>query len=87
MKTALWCIALSVVFAGVLALAVAKETTTAFTHEERTWLAVNRSRGHFVGEGTFVFCDKRDGGRWTYFYADGDYQYSSRVCWLWLIDE
>lgn len=87
MRTALWCLALSIAFTGALAFTLVQnaERGVTFSEYQRTWLVFNRPGGHFVGDTTYRFCDQRGGGFWVDFRANGDFVPSARPCWLWLL--
>lgn len=81
MKTALWCLALSIAFTGALAFALVQnaERGVTFTEYQRTWLVFNRPGGHFVGDTRYRWCEK---GYWVDRYANGNKAYTVNPCWL-----
>ena len=80
MKTALWCIALAVAFAGGLMFAaLPREEPEPFTEPQMIWLTFERPRGHFVGVDQYRYCDR---GVWVVFKSSGDWYATARSCWL-----
>lgn len=83
MKTALWSVALALAFGGVL-IAFPKGSEEPMPASYRAWLENERPRGHWVGH-DYYHCDKRDGGQWVVYRANGDWYATSKHCWLFLI--